>query len=224
MNANMNGPRIHVSSWDEIPEEFRPIPTPPNVRKPLPPLPPTETSERNILKPFKKSMSEGLGYRCILSRLRRSKSESHHHLSATIREVPTWPAQTGFEAPWNFESPYPRTESSCQAWRSPSTPAQRVHSSQLTWMPEEQMWRITEGDQSSGQSTQVYHRRRSDEQQYRQTYPPAPVAQPFNDWSLSPFDPPPSYWSVVYPTARSTHETQWDFMARRLQRPSSAGP
>jgi hypothetical protein len=220
--AAMNRPQIYISSWDDIPEEFRPLP--PNLRKPLPPLPSREPeSPERSFGPPKKTKSDEVKRRNFWARLRRSKSESHHE---PIREVPTWPEQTGFEAPWNFEAPQPRSGPSYLA-------SSRDESSQLVWMPREQMWLVSGRDLLSNASGSAQNRRRqSDELHVYQQPPNSQPVNPGNLSPLSPWDPPPPYWPSVNagatPTSstptRSPNETQWDFMARRLQRPLSAGP
>jgi hypothetical protein len=218
-HATMDRPQIHISSWDEIPEEFRPLP--PNLRKPLPPLPTfkTQSCEQETHGRPKKSKSEGEGRRNFWSRIKRSKSESHHE---PIREVPTWPAGTGFEAPWSFESPQ------IPGAPGPSHTVRRSQSSQLIWMPQEQMWLVSDPDPSSNQASNQWQ----DEHRSRHTYQAEPRPEYLNDASLydgsaNPFDPPPPYSrseSASYSTLRSNREAQWDVMARRIHRPSSAGP
>ena len=204
-SREMHRPEIHISLWEDVPEEFRPLPPPPPWHfKPLPPLPTEDEPEPSEHERSARSRRRR-NRRCVLYRMRRSKSESHHDVT---------------RPPPNFTSE-PAAQPGCSGSR-------RAASSQLYWMDEEQMWLVKrEGDEPPQPTIQQSYTFPMD-QARQQQYDLTPFVEPSHYGTFSPVEPPPPYsGGGIHPNTdlpRLVQETQWQYRARRLSRPSSAGP
>lgn len=214
--GNRPRPQIQISSWDDVPFEFGPASSAPSTMKALPALPRSMFDKALFdVSRLKKSKSDSDGRPSFWSRIKRSKSDNRHDIRAK-----------------HISNPIPISVPRL-ALEVPGETPRRSLSSQLVWMPEEQMWLVTDKSSTHQQrpasrapKATEGERTISNERLSPLFHQAIQTVAPENDACLGPYDPPPLYdndrlWDT-YSTG-PIGERQWDIVARRFRRPSAGG-
>ncbi|KAI9736612.1 MAG: hypothetical protein M1834_000816 [Cirrosporium novae-zelandiae] len=248
MRGNL-GPNIVISSWEDIPEEFRPLPLAISLAKPLPPLPPG-AHRRHYYHLLRDVRTDARPHRCILTRFRCCSWNDNLHPQQNTRaesydsRMRSRPLSTPFP---QFQRPEDHhvNRSSHLSWvNEPTTTTPPSYSqftwepsttcSELVWLPDQQIWL------RSIEMVPVQRRPRRQsvtsptlENERLALFQQATATVSFDDHHHQLRSPPPSYYSAFHwdmvdlPSdhpRRPSAESQWSLVGATLTRPVSTPP